>query len=129
MTFPWMIYGTTNVPGGGIAGVLFNPTPSVNGVPGEITVLPYKVPATNQLQLLQWGVTVPDVGGTAGMFPVIGGATTAVQKRLPAAMAIAGMGLIQVTFTLPAGSVLTFGLINNMGESSLLSWYAIGNLV
>jgi hypothetical protein len=126
MTFPLLIYGATNVPGGG--SVTLNPLPSANGLQGEIKALPYKVPATMTLQLQQWGLSAPDVGGTSSMFPIIGGATTDTRKRLPAATALGGVGVVQGIFTIPPNTVLTVGLVNTQNATSLISWYVLGNL-
>jgi len=126
MSSPWLCYGTTNV----LAySTLLMPIPSLNGLIGEVAALPYQVPAGSWLQLQGWGVSSVGSGATVGMFPIIGGATSDVRKRLPAAVAYGGVGTVSGSFILNTGSVLAFGLVNNQDTQSLLSWYAYGNLV
>src|SRR5215469_8754546 len=107
MSSPWLCYGTTNV----LAySTLLMPIPSLNGLIGEVAALPYQVPAGSWLQLQGWGVSSVGSGATVGMFPIIGGATSDVRKRLPAAVAYGGVGSIKGSFILNTGSVLAFGL-------------------
>jgi hypothetical protein len=121
----WIVYGQTSVPPGSILQSL---SPEVNGLLGEVGSLPYVVPALSQLNLECWGISAPDVGGTVALIPFIGPVTSNVLKRLPSAVAKAGVGIIQGNFILPAGTLLNFEIQNSQSVASIFSWYASGTV-
>lgn len=131
---PFTIYGQQTWAS---TAVITNPTPSVNGLVGEITSLPYVVPAGYVLLITAYGIEANNEGGTtnaAVIYPWLGNTLTANSQQLMSLAASTttneGRGF---RFYIPAGTKFNINLtITNpaTGFSGIvLGWYVSGYLI
>lgn len=125
---PWLLYGATVVSGGTNHD---NPTPSVNGLVGEVTSLPYVVPSGYELVITNYGIE----GGKTPQYafiPWIGsGSFTQNSQGLFTCAAAYGSNLYTgMEWRIPEGTHVNFRVSNssNDGIAYAFGWYAEGYL-
>lgn len=129
LSTPWIIYGqTAPICQGGIN----NPTPSTNGLTGEVTALPYTVPAGKELVIDAYGLeSYGNVAGGLVLVPYLGASPPTVNSAfLHSVYAFSeSVETTGVEFHLPAGKVFNLLLMSNECPAQVVGWYVKGHLV
>lgn len=125
---PWLLYGATVVAGGTNHD---NPAPSVNGLVGEVTSLPYTVPYGYELVITNYGIE----GGKTPQYafiPWIGsGSFSSNSQGLFTCAAAYGSNFYNgMKWIIPEGTIVNFRVSNsgNDGIAYAFGWYAEGYL-
>ena len=123
---PWLVYGATTVsPWTNVD----NPQPNVNGLVGEVTSLPYTVPAGYNLVITNYGIE----GGKApqyALIPWVGEPpVTNNQGLMTCAAAYGSNAYSGMTWILPSGMKLN-ARISNSGDTDpyCYGWFLSGYL-
>lgn len=125
MNKPFIVYGQTLVPGG--LG-LNNPALNLNGLNGEIDMLPYRIPEGYNLVLTGWGfeglikpfgVCIPWIGEA----PFSNAKSLASIGSAPGAYYVTGMH-----WSIPEDKLLNVYLLNGTDESKVCAWFVQGYL-
>lgn len=122
---PWLVYGQTTV---SASGTVTNPTPNVNGLTGEVSSLPYTVPAGKTLTVTVWGMESYNSTGVSILQPWIGAGPVTNAKAIPPTQATQGTRQTTGNFVFPAGTVLNINLTNTQASSFVFGWFASGTL-
>lgn len=125
MSEPWIVYGQTTA----TTAPIDNPAPNSNGILGEVTSLPYTVPANKKLVLTAWGIEAHgNVAGCMVLFPWIGtGITNA--KCLHSCLADNAFNeTLGAEYHIPAGKILNFRMLCTETPGNVVGWYASGKL-
>jgi len=124
----WIVYGQTAIPS---QVAVDNPTPNTAGVLGEVSSLPYTIPAGKMLALTSYGVESYEHPGTVVLFPWLGSPPATNEKALMSVGADGGSNEIRgANWHLPAGTIVNVRLI--VGEATqsawVYAWYMFGRL-
>ena len=131
---PWIVSGQTGIPA---QTGIDNPQPSNPGAIGQVTSLPYTVPANCTLMLTSYGIEGYAQDGVTVIFIWTGSpAQVTGQWRIDHATASAAARdgsneLIGQLYDFPEGTVINIRLINGTTthNGSIFGWYAGGDLV
>ena len=131
---PWVVSGQTGIPA---KTGIDNPVPSDPGAIGQVTSLPYTVPANCTLMLTSYGIEGYVQDGISVVFIWTGSpATVTPQWRIDHATASAAARngsneLIGQLYDFPEGTVMNIRLINGTTTANnwIFGWYASGDLV
>lgn len=122
----WIVYGQTTMATGS---AIDNPTPNVNGLNGEVTSLPYIVPAGYNLVLTAWGFEgLAEEYGVC--IPWIGKAPISNAKCLASVGPSSGSYYATgMRWSLPTGTILNIRLLNPTSENGIVcAWMCQGQL-
>lgn len=124
---PWIVYGATVVPG---YTNIDNPAPSVNGLVGEVTHLPYIVPDGYELVITNYGIE----GGKTpqyALIPWIGlPPVTNPQGLFTCAAAFGSNFYSNMNWIIPAGKIVNVRVANSGNDAIAYAfgWYMEGYL-
>lgn len=128
---PWVISGQTNLAANT---AVDNPTPASPGAVGQVTALPYVVPAGKQVCIKAYGMEGYDASGIAVLFMWTGNPNPVTSQwrmdnGLPSAAAKGGSQEITgMNFCFPAGTYLNVRLINGSSYAGVYGWYVTGEI-
>jgi hypothetical protein len=128
MSEPWIAYGQT-LPVKGAA--VDNPQTNCNGLRGEVTALPYTVPADKELVLEAYGLeSYGNVPGGLVLVPWIGNPPATNAQCLHSVFSDNQSNeTIGVRFHIPAGKKLNVRIMCNEDIAQVVGWYLRGTLV
>lgn len=124
----WLAYGQAQI---NASSSVDNPTSSQNGLAGEVSGLPYTVPADCELVLETYGVEGYDQAGIVVIFPWIGATLSNNSQCLPSAAADSQtMQLSNLNFRIPSGKIVNIRLQNGQsaGGNPVCGWFVQGRL-
>ena len=126
---PWIVYGqTAPICQGGIA----NPKPNVNGLIGEVTALPYTVPAGRTLVVRAYGLEAyGNVPGGLVLVPYLGATPPSGNNAFLHSVFSdnASNETLGVEYHIPAGKIFNLLLMSNECPAQVVGWYVTGRLV
>ena len=129
LSTPWIVYGqTAPICQGGIN----NPAPSVNGLIGEVSALPYTVPEGKTLIVQAYGLEAyANVPAGLVLVPYIGVTPPVLNSQFLHSVYSDNdtNETVGVEFHIPAGKVFNLRLMSSECPAQIVGWYVKGVLV
>lgn len=121
----WIVYGQTPM---ALNSGIDNPSPNVNGLVGEQTVLPFTVPTGKQLVLTGWGFE--GLRKSFGVcFPWIGTTRTKERCLFSIGPNAGSYGLTGMKWIIPSDKIVNVRLINGTEiDNVVCAWFVQGYL-